>query len=71
MMLKRVMGKACFGTLQDGSGRIQLYVTLDAVGAERLAAFKHWTWATSWAARARCSAPRPASCRSRRDRCGC
>ncbi|MGM9488966.1 lysine--tRNA ligase [Ideonella sp. YS5] len=42
MMLKRVMGKACFATLQDGSGRIQLYVTLDAVGAEALAAFKHW-----------------------------
>ena len=42
MMLKRVMGKACFGTLQDGSGRIQIYVTQDAVGAETLAAFKHW-----------------------------
>jgi lysyl-tRNA synthetase, class II len=42
MMLKRVMGKACFATLQDSSGRIQLYVTLDAVGAETLAAFKHW-----------------------------
>ncbi len=36
MMLKRVMGKACFATLQDGSmgqrvgqglGRIQLYIT--------------------------------------------
>jgi lysyl-tRNA synthetase class 2 len=42
LMLKRVMGKACFGTLQDGSGRIQIYVTQDAVGAELLAAFKHW-----------------------------
>ncbi|MBA3590440.1 lysine--tRNA ligase [Methylibium sp.] len=42
MMLKRVMGKACFATLQDGSGRIQLYVTADAVGPEQLAAFKHW-----------------------------
>jgi len=42
MMLKRVMGKACFGTLQDGSGRIQVYVTQDAVGPEALAAFKHW-----------------------------
>jgi lysyl-tRNA synthetase, class II len=47
LMLKRVMGKACFGTLQDGSlgetgGRIQLYVTLDHVGAELLEAFKHW-----------------------------
>ncbi|MBK1614701.1 lysine--tRNA ligase [Rubrivivax gelatinosus] len=42
MMLKRVMGKACFATLQDGSGRIQLYVTQDAVGPETLAAFKRW-----------------------------
>ena len=42
LMLKRVMGKACFGTLQDGSGRIQLYVTLDNVGAEVLDAFKRW-----------------------------
>src|SRR6478672_6715485 len=41
MMLKRVMGKACFATLQDMSGRIQLYVTLDGVGEEALAAFKH------------------------------
>jgi lysyl-tRNA synthetase class 2 len=40
MMLKRVMGKACFATLQDASGRIQLYVALDAVGAEVLAEFK-------------------------------
>jgi len=42
MMLKRVMGKACFATVQDMSGRIQLYVTLDAVGAEALDDFKHW-----------------------------
>jgi lysyl-tRNA synthetase, class II len=47
MMLKRVMGKACFATLQDGSfgdthGRIQLYITQDLVGPEALAAFKHW-----------------------------
>jgi lysyl-tRNA synthetase class 2 len=42
MMLKRVMGKACFATLQDMSGRVQLYVTLDAVGAGKLEDFKHW-----------------------------
>jgi lysyl-tRNA synthetase class 2 len=46
MMLKRVMGKACFATLQDGTSqglnRIQLYITQDNVGAEKLAAFKHW-----------------------------
>jgi len=42
MVLKRVMGKACFATLQDMSGRIQLYVTLDALGHEKLDDFKHW-----------------------------
>ena len=42
LMLKRVMGKASFATLQDGSGRIQLYVTRDALGEEVYAAFKHW-----------------------------
>jgi lysyl-tRNA synthetase class 2 len=42
MMLKRVMGKACFATLQDMSGQIQLFVTIDGVGAEVLDAFKHW-----------------------------
>jgi len=41
LMLKRVMGKACFGTLQDASGRIQLYLTQDAIGQEALDAFKH------------------------------
>jgi lysyl-tRNA synthetase class 2 len=42
MMLKRVMGKASFCTLQDSSGRIQLRVTVDNVGAETYDAFKHW-----------------------------
>jgi lysyl-tRNA synthetase class 2 len=42
MVLKRVMGKASFATLQDMSGRIQLYVANDAVGAEAHDAFKHW-----------------------------
>jgi lysyl-tRNA synthetase class 2 len=42
MMLKRVMGKACFATLQDASGRIQLYVTQDAVGVDTLTDFKAW-----------------------------
>lgn len=42
MMLKRVMGKASFATLQDASGRIQVYVTRDAVGEDVYAAFKHW-----------------------------
>ena len=42
MLLKRVMGKASFATLQDMSGRIQLYVTRDAIGEERYEDFKHW-----------------------------
>ncbi len=42
MMLKRVMGKASFATLQDSTGRIQIYVTRDGVGEEVYAAFKHW-----------------------------
>jgi len=41
MMLKRVMGKASFATLQDMSGRIQLYVTRDALGEAAYDAFKH------------------------------
>jgi lysyl-tRNA synthetase class 2 len=39
MMLKRVMGKASFATLQDGSGRIQAYITQETPGYDE---FKHW-----------------------------
>ena len=47
MMLKRVMGKASFATIQDASGnkadgRIQLYITNDLVGQEVHDAFKHY-----------------------------
>jgi lysyl-tRNA synthetase, class II len=47
MMLKRVMGKASFATLQDASlgdtgGRIQIYVARAEVGEESYEAFKHW-----------------------------
>ncbi len=42
IMLKRVMGKASFITIQDLSGRIQLYVQRDGVGEEVYADFKHW-----------------------------
>jgi lysyl-tRNA synthetase class 2 len=42
MMLKRVMGKASFATLQDMSGRIQFYVTNDVTGEAAHGAFKHW-----------------------------
>lgn len=41
-MLKRIMGKASFATIQDGSGQIEFYLSRDAVGEETYAAFKHW-----------------------------
>ena len=42
MMLKRVMGKASFATLQDSSGRIQIYLERGALGEDVYAAFKQW-----------------------------
>jgi lysyl-tRNA synthetase class 2 len=42
MMLKRVMGKASFATLQDGSGRIQIYLDRETLGVEPYTAFKQW-----------------------------
>jgi lysyl-tRNA synthetase class 2 len=42
IMLKRVMGKASFATIQDLSGRIQLYVSNDKAGEAVHSAFKHW-----------------------------
>jgi len=42
MMLKRVMGKASFATIQDMSGRIQLYITRDEVSESVYDQFKHW-----------------------------
>jgi len=42
MMLKRVMGKASFATLQDATGRIQVYVANDVAGEAAHEEFKHW-----------------------------
>ncbi len=42
LMSKRGMGKAIFADLQDGGGRIQLYVRIDDVGEETLNAFKKY-----------------------------
>lgn len=42
MMLKRIMGKASFATLQDGSGRVQIFLDRNTVGEETYAAFKGW-----------------------------
>lgn len=40
MIAKRVMGKASFAHILDGSGKLQLYVKIDALGEESYAAFK-------------------------------
>ena len=47
MMLKRVMGKASFATIQDASGanadgRMQLYIGSDLIGVAAHDAFKHY-----------------------------
>ncbi len=42
IMLRRIMGKASFITLQDMSGQIQSYIQLNSVGAEIYAQFKEW-----------------------------
>ena len=46
MMLKRVMGKASFATIQDKGGRIQLYVARDNINSgknpELYSQFKKW-----------------------------
>lgn len=42
MMLKRVQGKASFATLQDATGRLQIYMNDEGVGTEVHDAFKHW-----------------------------
>ena len=40
LMSRRIMGKASFSHIQDGSGLIQIYVKRDDVGEEDYAAFK-------------------------------
>ena len=41
VMLSRIGGKLCFAILRDGTGDIQLMISLAGVGEERLAAWKH------------------------------
>ena len=42
MVSRRIMGKASFAHLQDGDGKIQLYVARDDVGEDVYAGFKKW-----------------------------
>lgn len=41
IMLKRLMGKASFVTIQDGLAKIQLYVSKDKLGEDKYEEFKH------------------------------
>ena len=42
MVSRRIMGKASFAHLQDGDGKIQLYIARDGIGEEEYAGFKKW-----------------------------
>jgi len=42
LMLRRLQGKVSFATVQDGSGRIQFFVTDADAGTEAHEAFRHW-----------------------------
>ena len=42
LVSRRIMGKASFAHLQDGEGKIQLYVARDGIGEEDYASFKKW-----------------------------
>ncbi len=42
MMLKTVMGKASFATLQDSTGRIQIYLERGSLGEDLYDSFKQW-----------------------------
>ena len=42
LVSRRIMGKASFAHLQDGDGKIQLYVARDGIGEEDYASFKKW-----------------------------
>jgi lysyl-tRNA synthetase, class II len=40
VMLSRIGGKLCFATIRDGTGDIQVMISLDRVGEQKLAAWK-------------------------------
>ena len=42
LVAKRVMGKASFAHIQDGRGRIQLYLQINALGENAYTEFKSW-----------------------------
>ncbi len=42
LMLKRLMGKASFATVQDGSARIQFFISDEDMGPAAHESFRHW-----------------------------
>ena len=42
MMTRRIMGKASFADVRDGSDRMQIYVRIDEVGKDVFDEFKTW-----------------------------
>ncbi len=42
MMSRRIMGKASFAHVQDGEGKIQVYIKRDDVGTDDYTGFKKW-----------------------------
>ena len=42
IMAKRIMGKASFCTIQDSTGKIQSYVSINDLGEENYKEFKTW-----------------------------
>ena len=60
MMLMRVMGKATFGQVKDGTGKIQFYVKKDVVAKKpMMCSGRTITSATSWEWRGSFSSPIP------------
>ena len=70
MMFKRVMGKASFAKLQDGSGQIQLYLQAGALGPA-YEEFKGWDVGDITGAQGVLMRTRAGNFRSASNPCGC
>ena len=71
MMSRRVMGKASFAHVQDGSGRLQLYLRRDDLPEGAYRDFRRWDIGDLVGAEGVAFRTRPASCRCVLRVCGC
>jgi lysyl-tRNA synthetase class 2 len=69
MMLKRVMGKASFATLQPVASKFTSHATTLAKKPTTISSIG--TWATSWRPKAICSKPKWANCHCTPPACEC